>query len=351
MKRLVKIVVAAFLYYTGLEAVLRRVLPRRNAAIIMFHSVQENSSLARAAGFCVDPEMFEKQIRFLKRYRCIGMRVVADAVTGRSTLPPNAVAVTFDDGYADNYLVAYPILRKYGVPATVYLATDYIDSDRWLPLNRLYDAVFRSGRTSFDLPLGLRTNILTLDITTEADKHAAIKFLRARLKKLSAEDLERYVDEMSAQLQQETVRPRGKEFSMLGWEQVRAMADIIEFGSHTATHCILSRVDDQRLFSELDRSKKEIEQKTGSSVQHFAYPNGHREDYTDAAVVQLHRCGYVTAVTTVEGISHAPDEALELKRFSMGEPHCVIALELLGIITAIRSWFASRDPSRVGGYP
>ena len=348
MKRFAKLILAAVLYYSGLETILRRVLPRRCIAILMFHSVQENTALARVAGFCVDAGKFERDMRFLKRYRCLGMRAVADAVTGRITAPRNAVAVTFDDGYADNYLAAYPILKKHGIPATVYLATDYIDSDRWLPLNRLYDAVFRSARTSLDLPVGLRTDIASLTIATEADKFTAIRYLRARLKKLGAEELERHADDLGAQLLQETARPRGTEFSMLAWEQVRAMADVIEFGSHTATHCILSRVDDQRLAAELDRSKQAIERQTGSAVIHFAYPNGRREDYNDAAVAQLHRSGYVTAVTTIEGISCAPTGGLELKRLSMSEPYCVIALELLGITVALRDWLGSRPSSNSG---
>src|SRR5262245_45201524 len=99
----------------------------RRAAIVRFHSVSD-AAVSRhrwiAPSICVSPRVFERQIAFLaRRYRCISMDDLLEAFLSGGLLPRNAAVVTFDDGYRDNYDVAYPILRRHKVPAIFYLAT------------------------------------------------------------------------------------------------------------------------------------------------------------------------------------------------------------------------------------
>lgn len=340
MKRILKLVVAAIIYYTGAEILLRKLWPRKGVAIFMFHSVQPPSSISSLANFCIDPLTFEKRIRFLSRYNCVPMRSVA-AATRSAELPPDAIAITFDDGYADNYYLAYPVLKKYSMPGTIYLTTNYIGTDQLLPLNRLYDAVERTEDIEVVLPPELGPpdgSPVTLGVRTEDEKKKTVAYLRSRLKKLKPDDLERTVDLMCTQLLRGHGRARGKELKMLSWQEVGAMQDLLEFGSHTMNHCIVSKVSEDRLKRELQISKSEIERHTSEHVIHFAFPNGGREDYDERAIMFLKVLGYQTAVTTLHGVNTSVSSPFELRRLSVTEPHCVIAMELLGFVAAVRRW-------------
>lgn len=340
MKATLKLLVAAVLYYSGIESVLRRLVPRRGAAVFMFHSVQRDSPLARLAGFCVDPRGFERKIRFLSRYPCVSMTALADAVAGRCPLPDDAVAVTFDDGYRDNYTAALPILRRYRVPATIYLTTGYLGSQRWLPLNRLYDAIQRSTLRRLVLPPELASMggaSRGLPLASASERQQAVAYLKRCLKALPAARVEAAVDALCAALLARVDAPRGHEFDMLSWEEVRGMGPEVEFGAHTVSHCILSRAEDEHVEAEIRTSKQDIERETGRAVLHFAYPNGHPADYDERAIAALRRHGYRTAVTTRYGINAAPPAAFEIRRLSAAQPNCVLALELLGLLGVLRA--------------
>jgi peptidoglycan/xylan/chitin deacetylase (PgdA/CDA1 family) len=115
------------LYFTGLHALLRRFKPVRGCVVLMYHSVSEELA-ARRYPYAVSPARFEAHLRFLRR-RWIPIRrldeVVADLRTGRP-LDGLAAAIAFDDGWRDNFTSAYSLLWKYSVPATFFVAADWI---------------------------------------------------------------------------------------------------------------------------------------------------------------------------------------------------------------------------------
>jgi peptidoglycan/xylan/chitin deacetylase (PgdA/CDA1 family) len=341
VKRWVKLVIAGSLYYSGLERLLRKLVPRKGAAIFMYHSVQPVNALTQVADFCAEPAEFEEQIRFLKRYPCVRMSDVSDAIAGRSFLPDDAIAITFDDGYADNFTYVYRTLRQLRVPATIYLASDYVGTARWLPLNRLYDAIMRTGERALSIPVILQgefTGQTEVRLETESDRRAAISRFRAQIKRLSPDRVEKVVNEICDSLQRSKEKFRGHEFDMLSWPQVTSMLDLVEFGSHTSSHCILSRAEDSQVDAEISDSRRVIEERTGRRVIHFAYPNGRMDDYDARAIAALGRYGFQTAVTTVNGINQALASPFELRRVTFAGPKCMVAFELLGLTTSVKEF-------------
>jgi peptidoglycan/xylan/chitin deacetylase (PgdA/CDA1 family) len=342
MKNKLKFILAAIIYYSGIEVILRSLVPRKSVAIFMYHSLQPDDFISKLSNYSTTPEEFDKNIKFLKRYNVVRMTDISGSETSNKKLKYNAVSITFDDGYADNYSKAYPILKKYNIPAIIYLTTDYINTDNYLPLNALYDAVIRTDKNilylPFELVSGNKDN--ELDISNECNKINSILILRKKLKTLKTEILEKCISELSVQLLMNIELSDDDRFKMLSWTEINEMKDLIDFGSHTKSHCIVSQVGDERLSFELKNSKDLIEEHIKSKVKHFAYPNGRKEDYSKSVITLLKGYGYKSAVTTIYGINSNLVNNYELERITFGGlPNCVIALELLEVYVIFKRLF------------
>jgi peptidoglycan/xylan/chitin deacetylase (PgdA/CDA1 family) len=287
-------------------------LRRRNAppfTILIYHRVHPHPT-----PFMIDampPERFERQMRHLARaYRPMPL----DELATRSlegTVPRGAVAVTFDDGYADNATHALPILQRYGIPVTVFLATGCIGSDRIPWHDEVLLAFEGTRRKDFRLPI---TGGAPLPLATETDRAFAASHALATLKPLP--EGERLAAVAAIRDELGSGAGYGVEMPlMLDWERVRAMrrADV-RFGAHTVTHPILSRVTPERARGEVVESKREIERELGEEVTLFAYPNGRPEDFTDETVALVRAAGFRAAVTTSFGANESGSDPFRFRR-------------------------------------
>ncbi|UCC95032.1 MAG: glycosyltransferase [Candidatus Omnitrophota bacterium] len=131
VKFFAKAVLSACVYYSGVFAIIR-FLKRNKPTVICYHRVVEDFCKEKQhslPGILVSKDSFIKQIQFFKRYyRVISMEDFIESIEGKRKLPRYSLLVTFDDGYQDNYTIAYPLLRQFGFAATIFLATDFIDS-------------------------------------------------------------------------------------------------------------------------------------------------------------------------------------------------------------------------------
>jgi len=243
----------------------------------------------------VHPDVFEKQIDFLsRRYRVMPLLELVER-SRSGDVPARAVAITFDDGYRDNYDYAFPILKKYRVGATIFVSTGAIDTGEPLWHDRIFDA-FRFATVEHALSL---------------------KPVLAKAKELYGEGRQRFVEKIEAALRpalEETAKDR-----MLTWHQIRQMhAAGIDFGSHTVSHTILTRIPRHELVRELCESREQISGHLGGvPISSFAYPNGHAGDYNDEVQSVLKDAGYVCAVTSEFGFNNVFSNPFELRR---GQP-------------------------------
>lgn len=221
------------------------------------------------------------------------------AARGEALLPPQPIIVTFDDGFEDNYVNAYPILRRLGMQATIFLAAGYIGRPRTFWYDWLAYVVNKVPPCSWNMPeLGL---VLRIGGDVSA-RRRALHILLERLKTVPnfmrltvlgrvAKVWGHIYDGIDLELS----RP-------LSWEQVREMsAGGIEFGSHSLTHPILTNLDDQALCYELHESKRVIESRIKQRVDVVAYPVG-RSFAFDARVISMARSlGYRMGVSCLRG--------------------------------------------------
>lgn len=280
----------------------------RKSQIVMYHRV-----LPAPEPFSIDPALvpdFRKHMRLLKsRFRVIALADMVRAwEEGRDE--PGAVAVTFDDGYRDNYTHAFPILREEGVPATIFLATDFIGTG-FMPWHDRVLALFRDARAAtFEYA---EAGIIARPMVDVPERRDLAFRILGWLKRFAPTDREARIAALTEKCG--GAPEQGREPLMLDWDQVRAMLPHgIAFGAHTLSHPIISRLTPEAMEAEIMGSKQAIERETGAPVTLFAYPNGQPGDYTEESKAILKRCGFSCAVSTSAGVNTSMTDRFALHR-------------------------------------
>jgi len=252
------------------------------------------------------PDAFAEQMDYMaQKYNVISVETLHGWLHNRSTLPPRAAMITFDDGYRDNWEAATPILLERGLSAVFFLATDHIDSCRpffWDKVAYYFDNTKVSDPV---LPLVGR-----VEWTNARERNIVQKNWLLAAKNLVEEEKLRVIDELSAALDVE-IPPRAFADVTLTWEQVRAMKSVgMTIGAHTRTHPILTKISTKQAETQIRDSKSKIESEIGFQVETFAYPNGHVTDYNENIQQQLSRLGFLSAFTLLPG----PSSRIEVRQ-------------------------------------
>lgn len=270
----------------GVDAV--RWMKRKAVRILMYHRFSDAATLDRQCA----------HIR--QHYQPISMSAVAEWLDSGRQAEPYSIAVTVDDGYRDFLEVAHPVFAKYGIPVTVFLVSDFMDGKIWLWFDQVMWAYEQAGLSRAE------ASQLVVDATNLGE----------------AERLE-LVREAPKRLGIELPREAPPEYRPLSWDEVRSLAGGgVEFGAHTRTHPILSRVlDAEQLRDEIAGSKARIEAELGRAVAHFCYPNGRGVDIGAAAVDVVRGAGFRTAVTAEPGLNQAGADGFLLRRIGADPGH------------------------------
>lgn len=241
------------------------------------------------------PEHFEQHILYLISHcHPISMSELLDACLADHTvqLPPRAVLVTFDDAYLDFAQHAWPILKRHGVPATLFVPTAFPDHpERVFWWDQLYHAFQTTSRREPLNALGLQLPLLTPD-----HRNAAFVKLRKRLKALQHSETIALVDKLCSKL--DVPRPKN---SVLGWDALRQlMREGVTLGAHTRTHPLTTRISTEQIKTEVLGSLYDLDRFTGSTPQVFAYPSG----AVNKEVMEiLKNAGFLLAFTSGRGIN------------------------------------------------
>jgi peptidoglycan/xylan/chitin deacetylase (PgdA/CDA1 family) len=226
------------------------------------------------------------------------------------------VAVTFDDGFRNNYDIAFPILKKWAIPATIFLATDFIGSDDTIWFCRINEALAKTSLTR------LEWDGATYDLSSpylRAKAHAAIQ---TRLKMYRHVQLLEKLRQLVEMLAAGPVKPipSGSPYRMLGGIEIREMADsgLVDFGAHTCSHAILSGLSKSERQKEIAGSLAIVERLTGLRCRLFAFPNGRANDYGPCDIETLQERQVAAAVTTISGPNDRSVPDLELRRYGIG---------------------------------
>lgn len=294
-------------------SVLTRVVPlvfngyrKQRLSILIYHRVLPERDPMRAGEPTVHE--FDSQMRVLREYfHPLSLLEAVDRLQ-TETLPDGAVCVTFDDGYADNEIHAMPVLNKYRIPATVFVSTGFLNGGRmW------NDSVIEVLRDFEGEMLDLRE--LDLDCYTLRSTEQRLDAVDSILRKIKHFDPQKRITLV------DEIRKRGPQLPddlMMTDNQVRSLANNgVTIGAHTVNHPILSSINSETAFSEIQQSKQYLEALIQQPVEVFAYPNGRPElDYTIEHRNLVSELGFKVAVSTHWGVSTPQSDRYQLPRFT-----------------------------------
>ena len=309
-----------------------RTLLRRRAIVLTYHGVLAGGG----EGYeflnhnFVHMAVFERQMRWVREhYRPLPLSDLAACYRAGKQPPSRSVAITFDDGFANNYSVAYPILQRYGIPFTIFVSTGLLDCPGTLLwTERVKRSIYLCDQPS--VTVGLLGREWVLDLRSTASRTAAARGVLVQLKHQSTPVRDAAVAGIEATCGTPALGPADHErYAFLSWNQVRDMrAHGVEFGSHTVNHPILSQVDAGSLEFELRESKRRLEAELGEPCDLFAYPNGSPTDFGEREKRGLKQAGYRAAFALSGRVNDRTPDLFALDRINVGRQLDAAAFEL-----------------------
>jgi peptidoglycan/xylan/chitin deacetylase (PgdA/CDA1 family) len=272
---------------------------------------------------------FEKQMRLVKRwYSVISMDELDKRLSSGENVVLPSVVVTIDDGYLNNYKLAFPVLKKLNMPSIIYLTTGFIGTNNALWVDDLMNMLLSTKSEALRLPEPPGERIL--NISNRSKKGDAFKILFKLMLQLEHERKLLIMQKLSKSLGVEEISKNSVERKMLSWNEVIEMSkNNISFGAHTVSHPTLSRMDVEEAKREICESKEDIEVRIKGKVRHFAVPNGKVEDFSDELKEYCKKIGMSTVVSTESGVVCKQSDAYFLRRISPPPAIYVFACELV----------------------
>jgi peptidoglycan/xylan/chitin deacetylase (PgdA/CDA1 family) len=257
-----------------------------------------------------DVTAFRWQMALLARHFNVLPLAEAARRLREGTLPARAACITFDDGYADNLSQAQPILQSFGLPATFFIATGYLDGGRMFN-----DTLIEYVRS---LPDGTHDFAAQgLGHVTINDPHSRRSLIQQLIRQFKYLPAAQRATAAEALAQHSNVAlPRDL---MLTRAELRSLhaAPGVTIGAHTHTHPILTQLDDDSAAADITRGRHELEALLDSPITVFAYPNGRPgKDYDERHVAMVRQCGFACAVSTAPAAGHRNSDVYQLPRFT-----------------------------------
>jgi peptidoglycan/xylan/chitin deacetylase (PgdA/CDA1 family) len=280
---------------------------RAGLSILIFHRVRPQADPIWSGG--PDARRFDELLGWIGA----GFRVMPldDAILALDAgrLPARALSITFDDGYADNHAIAWPILQRHRMNATFFIASDFLDGGRMWN-DTIVEAVRRAPGTELDLSaMGLGTH----RIGDAAQRRHAIGSLLQQTKYMPMQERQQIVEQL-----ERSIGAALPDDLMMRSDQLRQLhAGGMRIGGHTRGHPILARIGDDEAREEIAGGKARLESLIGQSLTLFAYPNGKPgQDYLAAHARMAREAGYRAAVSTSPGMARQGADLFQLPRFT-----------------------------------
>ena len=321
LRRGIKFVVAIIFYYSGIFIFYKRFVMNGKVTILMFHRV---TNTFFDISLLVKQKTFEDCMKYIAQsYPIISMDFLIQNFDKWENIPDDSFVITFDDGWIDLHEVAYPILSKSKIPATIYLTTGFVSSEcgYWQKrLNNLLIPVLTNRN------ILLKTdNIISIpeidfklrDLISKSENTQIIFKFIGYLKGFTHDIILKTISDLEESLKAHSIMiNEDKHRSFINWNEINSMKNPkISFGSHTVNHMILTNEQTEVVEDEINKSKEIIEREIGRKVLHFCYPNGNYND----GIKRIVSKSYKSACTTKSGFISKESDVYSLNRIGINE--------------------------------
>jgi peptidoglycan/xylan/chitin deacetylase (PgdA/CDA1 family) len=283
---------------------------RGKLAIFIYHRVLATADPLLPG--LIDAAVFERQMALVAaEFNVLPLNEACERLR-KCALPARALSITFDDGYADNEQIALPILKRFGLSATFFVATGF--SDGGIMFN---DAIIHAVRHAENGPHDLSAiGIGKLELDGIASRQSAIDAIIAIVKHRPLAER----DALVARTREALAAPPQDRLMMDAGQILALHRAGMEIGAHTVRHPILRSVSEREARTEIVESRSTLEDITRSPVTLFAYPNGQPgADYDVRDVRLVQECGFAAAVSTIPGVAHSHSDLFQLPRLGPWE--------------------------------
>ncbi len=275
------------------------------ARVLTYHGVcrhEERGEWWVPSSF-VSVEQFRRQMAYVgANMNCVTLEQLRRSLQSGGFIPPRTVAITFDDGYANNVTLAAPVLAAHGLKATFFLTTGLADGHEllWVDKLRLIRQRLDPHSIEGDDLLAKRIDAKTCDIES----------LLMRIG--------RWWDEIRGRIEPAVFEG----LRMMTWSEARDLQEAgHSIGAHTRRHAILAAQPEAVRRAEILDSVEDVRRQCGVTSPAFAYPNGQPGDFDGRDIVRLTEAGVTCAVTTLAGPNRVGQDVMTLRRNPVGLYH------------------------------
>jgi len=322
VKSSVKSAIANLLYWTGALSLLARRRLKGRAIVLMYHRVLPAELASRSfshPGIIVTPETFAKHMDFLKRkFRPLSLGEFQQHLESGTPFPDGTCLVTFDDGWVDNHDYALPILREHGIPAVVFVATDYLDSDQPFWQEHLGHLLYQASCRGLGESVLRSCDISLPPPEDDASLRQLIADTVTHFREEPYENIESAIETLihllkTAGLDHGVCTPD----QFMTWRQVESLAETgITIASHSSSHRFLTRLDEATVRTELAKSHEALQARLGLATCSLAYPGGRHDDCVRRSAIDA---GYRLGFTTKPGRASVESHPLLIPRVNIHE--------------------------------
>jgi len=289
--------------------------------ILLYHGVSDSESkgIEIYSKKHIPYKEFREQMEYISNNcNILSMDDVVEISSLNKKYPHNAVAVTFDDGFRNNFTVATPILSNYDIPATFYITSGIINTDIMFWVDKLEDCINLSSKPSISLRLN---DIVEFDLTSNSKKIAALDEIKAFCK-ISSDDIKDSI--IQSVIKQTDVLPsvtHAINYEKMSWKEVIALneSDLFTIGGHSLYHEILSKIpSSEKLLLNIQTSIDLLKYNLGQEIKHYSYPEGQEIHYNERVIAHLKQNGIICCPSAVDGINNPTIDLFNLKRIMVG---------------------------------
>jgi peptidoglycan/xylan/chitin deacetylase (PgdA/CDA1 family) len=283
---------------------LLRLANRSRALILTYHRFGDGASATPA-------RTLEQQLKCVtEHYRVVPLEEIVERACAREAMPSGLAAITIDDGYDDAYRIAFPLFRRFRVPATLFVVTEFLHGRAWVWTDKMRYVAARAPSQEWGITVGSRE--LRLSLGDSASRLDAATRVNTELKRLTDEQKDEEIARLASSVGVNVPELPPREFAAASWDEAREMAaGGVSIGSHTVTHPILTACADERLRRELVESRACIEEELGRQCRTFCYPDGSMDGRVRR---EVERAGYAGAVTMAHALTGSDADPLALPR-------------------------------------